>query len=100
MAMAVASLQQGDCDTAIVCGLNYLNEKDFHLSLQVHRHTTTSCPDTTHTFHLSLQARHAFCYNATSTGMAMHTPFVSSPPLLPSSLTPPSPSPLASRRAA
>jgi acyl transferase domain-containing protein len=42
MAMAVASLQQGDCDTAIVCGLNYLNEKDFHLSLQVnctHTHT-------------------------------------------------------------
>lgn len=44
MAMAVASLQQGDCDTAIVCGLNYLNEKDFHLSLQVnctHTHTLT-----------------------------------------------------------
>lgn len=35
IAMAVASLQQGDCDTALVTGLNYLNEKDFHLSLQV-----------------------------------------------------------------
>jgi acyl transferase domain-containing protein/NADPH:quinone reductase-like Zn-dependent oxidoreductase/thioester reductase-like protein/acyl carrier protein len=34
IAMAVASLQQGDCDTALVTGLNYLNEKDFHLSLQ------------------------------------------------------------------
>lgn len=35
IAMAVASLQQGDCDTALVTGLNYLYEKDFHLALQV-----------------------------------------------------------------
>lgn len=34
ISQAVASLQAGDCDTALVVGLNYLNEKDFHLSLQ------------------------------------------------------------------
>jgi acyl transferase domain-containing protein len=35
MAMAAASLNVGDCDTAVVIGINYLSEKDFHLSLQV-----------------------------------------------------------------
>lgn len=34
MAMAAASLNVGDCDTAVVIGINYLSEKDFHLSLQ------------------------------------------------------------------
>ena len=43
IAMAVASLQQGDCDTALVTGLNYLNEKDFHLSLQVRSPALPAC---------------------------------------------------------
>ena len=33
LAMAAASLQAGDCDTAIVLGLNFFDQKDFHLSL-------------------------------------------------------------------
>lgn len=45
MAMAAASLNVGDCDTAVVIGINYLSEKDFHLSLQV-RPTPPAClPD-------------------------------------------------------
>lgn len=35
LAMAAASLQAGDCDTALVLGLNVFDPKDFHLSLQV-----------------------------------------------------------------
>jgi len=33
-ALAANALSVGDCDTAIVVGINYLSEKDFHLSLQ------------------------------------------------------------------
>lgn len=34
LATAATSLQAGDCDTAIVIGLNFFDQKDFHLSLQ------------------------------------------------------------------
>lgn len=34
MALAANALSLGDCDTAVVVGINYLSEKDFHLSLQ------------------------------------------------------------------
>ena len=43
MAMAAASLNVGDCDTAVVIGINYLSEKDFHLSLQVRHPTPPTC---------------------------------------------------------
>jgi acyl transferase domain-containing protein len=34
LAMACGSLERGDCDTAVVVGINFLNHRDFTLSLQ------------------------------------------------------------------
>jgi acyl transferase domain-containing protein len=35
LSLAVGSLHKGDCDLALVLGVNTLTHKDFHLSLQV-----------------------------------------------------------------
>ena len=37
LALAAAALQTGDCDYALVLGINYFDQKDFHLALQVRR---------------------------------------------------------------